>query len=262
MIKNSGSKSRIKRTAVEQVYNRIRDDILNGKYPLGAHLVRRVIAKRYGVSVMPVMEAFYKLEADGLVENSPQVGTHVIAMNAEDVKGDALLREAIECQVARLFTVNASDHDKKQLMELAHLLDEMTGMGVGTNPEADRLFQKTHSEFHLALAKVSGAKQLYQQMKKIWYRRLIVVGMTSLGIFSKAKDFHGTLMVGLMSGDPDEAERAMRTHVDFLTDKYGDSVDEILRRGKKELMRLMVAGRDAGDDQAATRQEDGPFAEA
>lgn len=236
-----------KKTTVAHVYRLIRDDIINGVYPFGTHLVRRVIAEKYGVSVMPVMEAFYKLEADGLVENSPLVGTHVIGMNAEDIDGDAILREAIECQAARMFTVNATLREREQITQLAGFLDELTEIGLKDNPTAHRLFQKTHSEFHLAIAKLSGAKQLYQLMQKIWYRRLMLVAVVNNTIFPPVKNWHGMLVASLVSGDPEEADRAMRKHVKFLTDKSHNSVEEILRRGKRELMEFMMAGKETGD---------------
>lgn len=242
-----------KRTTVAHVYHLIRQDIINGVYPLGTHLVRRAVAEKYGVSVMPVMEAFYKLEADGLVENSPLIGTHVIDMNAEDIKGDAILREAIECQAARMFTVNASLRDREQIKELAKFLDELLEMKQTDTPNADRLFQKTHSEFHLAIAKLSGAKQLYQQMQKLWYRRLMLMGLANKSIFPSPKNWHAILAESLTSGDPEEADRAMRKHVVFLTDKSHSSVEEILRRGKRELMEFMMAGKETDDDE---RDED------
>lgn len=245
---------------VARVYQLLREDILNGVFPLGTHLVRRTIAKKYNVSVMPVMEALYKLEADGLVENSPQVGAHVIDMTTEDVEGDAILREAIECQAARMFSVNASVRDREQIKELAKFIDELTAMNRTDNPSADRLFQKTHCEFHLAVAKLSGAKQLYHQMQKIWYRRLMIVGLINNAIFPTVKNWHGTLAESLASGDPDVAERAMRTHVVFLTDKSRNSVEEILRRGKRELMDFMLVGKEAKTHGfETTRPEDVPF---
>ena len=43
------------------------------------------------------------------------------------------------------------------------------------NHELKILFQKHHSDFHNKIARLSGAKLIYQQMKKVWYRRLMVV---------------------------------------------------------------------------------------
>ena len=49
------------------------------------------------------------LEVDGLVENRPLYGCRVRPLTSKMFYNDQVLREAIECQVARLCSENISD---------------------------------------------------------------------------------------------------------------------------------------------------------
>ena len=89
-------------TLSAKVYHTLRDEILSGALPPHTRLVRRTVSKRLGVSPMPVTEALLRLEQDGLVESEPMYGSRVKAWTLEAVQGDEVLREALECQAARL----------------------------------------------------------------------------------------------------------------------------------------------------------------
>ena len=53
------------------IFEKIREDILNGRYVSGDKLVEIKLADELGVSRTPVREALKQLELDGLVDNIP-----------------------------------------------------------------------------------------------------------------------------------------------------------------------------------------------
>ena len=57
-----------------QVFDKIRSDILNGKYKRGEELVESSIGKELGISRTPVREAIRQLELEGLVQLVPNKG--------------------------------------------------------------------------------------------------------------------------------------------------------------------------------------------
>lgn len=228
------------RTITARVYQQIKDDIMNGVYPPGAHLVRRTLAKKYGVSSLPVMEACFRLENDGLVENSPMMGTHVVDFNEEVVEEERKFREALECQVARYVAESASELDLQRLQITAQYLDSIQGKFNPDDDEMVNAFHEHHSQFHLSLAKLSGAKVIYQQMKKLWFRRQMLAGDVNAILFPVPIGWHAMLMEALGSRDPDVAERAMRKHVAFNSDKIDASVKEVKSRGAAELIGRML----------------------
>ena len=54
-----------------RVFNRIREDILNGKYKDHEELKEVAIGNELGVSRTPVREAFRQLELEGLIQIIP-----------------------------------------------------------------------------------------------------------------------------------------------------------------------------------------------
>ena len=252
MLDTSRSDRLPPKTIAARVYRQIKDDIIAGVYPPGAHLVRVTLAKRYGVSAIPVMEALYRLEMDGLVENSPQLGAHVVEISEEILEEDRTFREAVECQTARMFAERASEQEKEQIRELARFIDsieeKMTGEEHAEIERMQRLFQRQHSEFHFAVAKISGARSLYRQMKRLWYRRLMATGDIHAVLYPVPKNWHVELAESLASGDPDRAEKHMRYHVSFRGDKFNDSVREVLRRGRAELLEILMQGKGETDE--------------
>lgn len=239
------------KTVAADVYHKLKEDIINGVHPPGTHLVRRTLAKKYGVSVIPVMEACFRLENDGLVENSPLVGTHVINLTAQGLRDERIFREAIECEAARQFAKMASPVDREQLAEIAAFLDEVQERLRPEDPKLMRMFQRQHSEFHIMIARMSGARIIYEMMKKLWYRRLMMICDVNFELFPTGGDWHGQLVKALSSGDPDEAERVMRAHAAYKHDRASDSIRAVLSKERRELMEYLSLHDEEEDDDGA-----------
>lgn len=211
-------------TIAAKVYKQLRNDIINGVFPPGAHLVKRVLAKKYGVSVPPVIEACLRLENDGLVESSPLVGSFVPMMYQEKLEEEHIFREAIECQLARIYAVRSSDQDRTLVMRLAESLDEIEKDNKPEDPEINRKYQKMHFEYHMVVAKLSRVRLLYQQMEKVWFRRLMYVWNVDKRRFPTPPNWHVKLTQALNSGNPERAEVAMREHFNINTEKKTEAI--------------------------------------
>lgn len=210
-------------TLAHQVYKAIRNDIINGAFSPGTHLVKRTLAKKYGVSVPPVIEALIRLESDGLVENSPLLGTYVMQILPEKIEDELIFREAIEGQVARVFAKRAGEREKKYVMMLAEELDQLQEKVAGGDKMVERKFQQQHCEFHIMLAKLSGADILYQQVRRLWFRRLMLIWNMGKDKLPGQKIWHRKLADHLNSGDPERAYQAMREHLNLNIDIKTDS---------------------------------------
>lgn len=57
-------------TKSDMVYHRVREDIVNGVFAPGERLLISAVAKQYGVSEIPVREAFRVL-SQGFPQDSP-----------------------------------------------------------------------------------------------------------------------------------------------------------------------------------------------
>lgn len=75
----------VKQSLAEQIYARLREDILTLKYPLGSHINVNEVQDRLGVSSTPFREALNRLTQDGLVVMVPNIGASVLSLDAHDV---------------------------------------------------------------------------------------------------------------------------------------------------------------------------------
>jgi DNA-binding GntR family transcriptional regulator len=202
----------------DRAYIVIRDRILRGEIPLGGALSRRKLAAELQMSLIPVSEALQQLENDGLVESRPRVGTRVCMPDASDIRERYEVREALESQAARLFATKASLSQRLELMKSAERLDAMFNRCFESG-ERDRDFlyavHSYHSEFHLRIAESTGCRALQQAIEK---NQVLIFNW----VFDVAAErpklpprFHRELAEAITSGDPEIADRAMRSHVRY-----------------------------------------------
>jgi len=199
-------------TLSRRVYSILRDNILEGQLKPGERLVRKEISRRLGVSVLPVIEALYMLEIDGYVKNLPLAGCRVRTLTIEDINDDLMLREALECQVARLCAGQVTAKEGERLMKLARQVDQFTR----ANTPDPTLGNQMHLEFHLELARLSGCTVFARMLKEVWFQRYMSFNsLKSIRLLDIPEEWHQILVRRIMTGDPDEAERSMREHVQF-----------------------------------------------
>ena len=84
------------------IYHGLCDEITSGKLKPGEVLSRRKIAKQYGASYTPVIEAMVRLENSGLIETESSQMARVRRISVETIESDYVLREAYETQAIRL----------------------------------------------------------------------------------------------------------------------------------------------------------------
>ncbi len=200
----------------EQAYVEIRDQILKCELPLGNPLSRRKLAAALKMSLVPVAEALQRLEAEGLVESRPRIGTRVCRPTAEDIRGRYEVREALESQVARLFAEKSSAREQAELRETADTVDAMYDRcfhdRVG---DREYLYEvhSLHADLHMRLAQCTGCRALCHTIERnhvMMYNWLFDVAAKRPPL---PPTFHRDLIDVLCEGDSEKADRAMREHV-------------------------------------------------
>lgn len=88
-------------TAVGDIADRLRRDIVAGQLGLGTRLKLDELAQRYATGHMPVREALRQLAGEGLVEIAPNRGARVRQVDIEFVHNLFDLRIVIEALLAR-----------------------------------------------------------------------------------------------------------------------------------------------------------------
>jgi DNA-binding GntR family transcriptional regulator len=201
-------------TKSSRVYAEMKRDITNGAFRPGAHLVRRDLVKRFGVSLSIVNEALGRLGNDGLVETKEMYGTRVIALNGQTLREEFVLREAIERHVVRLLAEEGADELFKTLLDDARTIDRWMNE-LGHDEGQGSLL---HLEFHLKLARSTGVGALEDSLKRTSIRALLTTRWLKNQRLPHPRDFHEQLVRVIMKRDPNLADAKMREHLHFAED--------------------------------------------
>src|SRR5262245_290087 len=224
----------------------MREEILRGQLKLGEALSRRLWAGRLGMSLAPVTEAIQRLESEGLVESRPQVGTRVRIPTERDVRDRFVIREALECQSARLFAEKATARQKQGLKTMAERVDVLLCRRFKGDKDPDFLFavNSYHTEFHMRIAAGSKCEGLYQLIEK--NSVLVLNWIYDLVDEQPAPPvrFHRDLAEVLCGDSPDAAESAMRSHVRWGLEETIQAIRKIeLAKGRWRL-RVLASDND------------------
>ena len=213
-------------TLTDRVYGTLRDEIVTGTMRPGTRLVRRALGKRLGVSPMPVTEALMRLEMDGLVESRPLCGARVRPLTFEDLSSDQVLREAIECQAARVCAENASGEQFARLASQARTVDRLMQQG----DPGSRLGMQAHLELHVAVADEGGFPRLAEELERLWFRRLMRLNWVKATHYKAVPDdWHQSLIRAIASRDLGLAEEAMRRHVSYGNEDDRAALEYVLQ---------------------------------
>jgi GntR family transcriptional regulator, rspAB operon transcriptional repressor len=208
-------------TLANKIYLLLQERIASGDLVSGTRLVRRTLAKEFEVSPIPVTEALYRLEQDGLVESAPMYGARVKVWTLDALKNDQVLREALECQAARLCAENATDAQLATLLKMAKELD----VAIRSKNADSREGMHQHLDFHLSVARMGGYRSIEEEVHRIWRRRLMRWNWVSAKSLKIPADWHQQLVLVFKKRDADAAEAKMRAHV-----RYGQARDaELLK---------------------------------
>lgn len=219
-----------------QAYIQIRDKILKGEISLGQAVSRRGFAAELGMSLVPVAEAMQRLEAEGMLESLPRVGTRVRIPSANDVRDRYIIREALEVQSARLFCERASQAERQELSAMALRLDKTARQNSIDNTTQFE-FQSFHVRFHMRIAECTGCIPLYDMLEKnqvLTFNWLFDVATET----QMPAHWHSDLTKVLSAGDPDAAALAMGKHIrtgmkdiqSAIAERFGADLSWIHRR--------------------------------
>ncbi len=194
------------------IYEGLRDEITSGKLKPGESLSRRVIARRYGASSIPVIEALVRLESTGLVESEARQTARVRKITLETIQDDYVLREAYETQAIRLACESATADEIRELYALAESLDAYVAAGA-TQRSADKKGPLLHWQFHRRIAEISRCRALVRELDRIELLRRLQANWYFVPVLVDPPRCHSLLVDAIHKRDPQQADAAMRSHV-------------------------------------------------
>ena len=140
-----------------RVFQKIRDNILNGTYKENDELRETAIGKELGVSRTPVREALRQLELEGLVTIIPNRGAYVSGISHKDIWDIYKIRSMLEGLCARWAAEHITEEQLDQLEESLLLSEFQMKKESGFSTEQVAALD---GRFHAVLYEASGSRML------------------------------------------------------------------------------------------------------
>ncbi len=193
-----------------RVYETLLHKLITNELVPGHILNRRTVAEELGVSVAPVLEAFLQLSMEGFVEIIPRKGTIVKPIRKEDIFDQLIMREALECQAARMYCGEPAREHLSELEPLAEQLDDAIARDVE--------HWQDEIDFHGILVSLSGSRALTNEFRRVvrlgtfYNMHQVVVDLRRAGE-TVDNQSHVELLKRLVTDDPDSVESVIRDHL-------------------------------------------------
>jgi DNA-binding GntR family transcriptional regulator len=209
----------------EEVYKRIRADIVALRIPADTRILADEYARKLGVSQTPIREALIMLESIGLVTKRRFVGYCTAPkFNREQFRRLFEIRRLLEPHAARMA---AGKMDQQKLDQLNALVDRMTEEAdVGSAPPSHEVFADQDTEFHALICGACDNILIYEALDRLHtHLHIFRIGVES-AYAEDAKVEHMQIKWALENRHPDAAEKAMRAHIDNAFERLLPFINE------------------------------------
>ena len=192
-------------TFAEQAYDHIVTQLLRRDLRPGDLLDRKQIAEDLGISLIPVSDAVQRLTLEGFLTTRRRQGTFVRPPSIEDVRGQFLLREALECQSARLYRGEKLRKTLPRLRKLARAADKAA--------DAGRQLWTEDFAFHQALVALTDCDALVSCFERVVNLSLFHQTALISPMQQTTYDRHSELLDDLCDASVEDAESRIREHL-------------------------------------------------
>lgn len=192
------------------IYTRIKQMIANRQLLPGMRLVQQTLARQFGTSSMPIVEALRRLERDGLVTHVPHLGSFVREFTTEDLHDLYAVRSGLEPEACRLFVQQATSAERGYLGELNHQLQRAIADGD------QRQCVEADFAFHMHIVTCSQMPRLIATIENCHIEEQLVLrqaGMTPILSAMNITFTHDEILNAIDTGDEAQAAAALRAHL-------------------------------------------------
>lgn len=191
----------------DQVYDRLRLNIISFELTPGERISETYLAKRLGVGIASVRSVLPRLVQEGLVVNQQRVGHVVAPITLQDVHGICQLREMLEPEAAAQAAIRA---DISVLEAIDHKARQYA-VQSGRAAEMESLL--ANREFHVAIAAATGNERLCVWIAQLQDFSIRFHYLLRHELAGEWEHSHEPLIEALKSRDPDRAREEMRRHL-------------------------------------------------
>lgn len=157
-----GAAERTQPTATEYALSQLRQLLFSGGLAQGTRIDQAELAKRFGVSIVPIREALARLQSLGLVEIVPHRGVFVARVSADELVDIYTVREVVEEQAARIAATKLTDADMDALDKIA------AAMGAAAKAKDFARLLVHNRELHFTIYRAAGRRHMLQIIERMW----------------------------------------------------------------------------------------------
>lgn len=205
-----------------QVFSTLESAIINREYLEGDNLNEIQLSQKLGVSRTPIREALMQLSLEGLVKIIPNKGAVVVGVSEQDVMDIYAIRTMTEGYATRLFTENATDEQKKELLNSVDLQEFY--LTKGQTEKA----RKQDSDFHTIIYEGCGNRTLGDMLTKYHncIKRARDISFEVSGRAEKSIAEHRAICDAIMAGNGDLAEILTADHINNAKENFFAEIEK------------------------------------
>jgi len=201
-------------TVSQEVYKRLRNQIVTGELRPGQKVLIKDIAESYGVSTMPVRESFTKLESEGFISLSRR-NAIIKQYSTKEVKEIFLIRKKLEIMAIEWAMENI---DQSKIEELEGILKESDGKKTSTVE-----WGEMNKSFHLTLYSYANSKPLQKILENVWgmvesYMHIYASSESAVHSIHDARLEHYQMLTFLKEGKLEELKALTLNHLQKTCD--------------------------------------------
>jgi DNA-binding GntR family transcriptional regulator len=198
------------RSLADQVYERLRADIITGRLAPNARIVELEVAQAVGTSQGPVRETLQRLEREGLVRRRAHSATFVTRVSNDEIYELFCIRAVIEGFAVKRAVRQITDD---QIAQLDGLVSKMRDEGQ----RGDMMALTDHDLlFHRHICQWSGSPTLLRAWDPLYGQIQRFVVQTHRGYFhelTEIADTHLPVLATLRRREPEEAAQVLQDHI-------------------------------------------------
>ncbi|WP_175408456.1 GntR family transcriptional regulator [Streptomyces sp. TRM64462] len=196
------------RIPAHSVCTAIRTDIVSGVLPRGSRLTEEQLARRYGVSRVPVREALRTLESEGFVTSRRHVGAFVAEPTEHEAADLLEMRTLLEPLGAARAAQRRTDAHLKVLRGLVRLGQERARRGQGED------LRSLGGWFHETLAQASASPGLTALLTQLRHKIAWMYTVDQPAQPTEVWAEHGAIVDAVARGDAERARALTAQHVE------------------------------------------------
>lgn len=198
--------------AADVAYESIRQGVISGRWPSGAHLREVELASELGVSRTPVREALQRLASEGVLTFEPHIGAAVPDWSADDLDEIFELRSRLESYAAELAATRADEAAITAMRDATHAMERAAFSEKAPDTVA---VTANNDRFHRLVVSASGSKRLAAFIASVVELPLVVRTFARFDARAMRRSIahHHEIVEAISHRDPVWAGAVMRAHI-------------------------------------------------